>query len=45
MLIYMGIGKTKLFQLLNEDFGQINWRSVLGGAAGRVRGRVDFYIF
>ena len=46
MLIYMGIGKTKLFQLLNEDLGQIKLAQRAGvGAAGRVRGRVDFYIF
>ena len=46
MLIHMGIGKTKLFQLLNEDLGQIKLAQRAGmGAAGRVRGRVDFYIF
>ena len=45
-LMHMGIGKTKLFQLLNEDLGQIKLAQRAGvGAAGRVRGRVDFYIF
>ena len=46
MLIHMGIGEAKRFQLLNEDFGQIKLAQRAGmSAAVRVRGRVDFYIF